>query len=62
MWDACSNDHVEIAKLLIEAKADVNKTNKVCSAVVKFRHILHYLIQTCSMDEGLCGTRVVMVT
>ena len=29
MWAACSNGHVEIAKLLINAGADVNKTNWV---------------------------------
>ena len=34
LWKACSNNHLEIVKLLIDAGADVNKTDKVCSSVL----------------------------
>ena len=33
LWRASSNGHVEIAKLLIDAGANVNKTNWVCGVV-----------------------------
>ena len=37
MWAACSNGHVEIVELMINAGADANKTDRVCSTVVLYR-------------------------
>ena len=34
LWAAYSKGHVEIAKLLIDAGANVNKTDVVCSSVL----------------------------
>ena len=61
MWKACSSGHL-IVKLLIEARAKVNKTDMVCSSFLYFTPVLQYVIGLFSINGGLCGKCVAMVT
>ena len=61
MWVACSGGYLEVAEVLIEAGADVNKTDLLVS-VVCYANRQVVLIYSLRMGKGLCGKRATMVT
>ena len=57
---ACYGGHIEIVILLLDAGADVDKTNLVCRSMLQTSCAI--FIENLRVKKDLCGLRVLTVT